>query len=100
MSHTGGMISMVKGGLYSTSHKQKLNTKSSTGMELMDTDDVMPQLLWTRYFLEAWGYRIGLSKMYQDNMSTIILDKNGKVSSGKSMGHINIQYLFMKYRLN
>ena len=90
-SHTGVIMSMRKGIMYYTSHKQELNIKISTYMELVATDDVMTQLLWTRYFLEARGYRIGSSKMYQENMSTMILDKNGKLSSSNSMGHIDIQ---------
>jgi hypothetical protein len=50
-SHTGAVMSMGKGAAYATSIKQKLNTKSSTEAELVSTNDVMPQVLWTRYFL-------------------------------------------------
>ena len=53
--HTGGMMSMGKGSIYSCSTKQKLNTKSSTESELVGVDDVMPIILWMRYFLEAQG---------------------------------------------
>ena len=54
-SHTGGTLSLGKGSIYSTSTKQKLNTKSSTEAELVAVDDLMPQILWTRMFLEAQG---------------------------------------------
>ena len=73
--HTGGTISMGKGGMYYNSCKQKLNNKISTETELVATDDVIPQLLWTGYFLEARGYCVRASKMYQDNMSSMLLDK-------------------------
>ena len=46
---------MGKGELDSTPHKQKLNTNISTETELVATNDVMPQLFWTRYVLEAHG---------------------------------------------
>ena len=55
-SHTGGMLSLGKGAIYSTSQKQKLNTKSSTESELVGVDDLMPQILWTRLFLIAQGF--------------------------------------------
>ncbi len=51
-SHTGGVLSMGRGAVYSTSTRQKLTTRSSTEGELVGVNDVMPQILWTRYFLE------------------------------------------------
>ena len=59
-SHTGATMSLGKGSVYSTSVRQKLNTKSSTEAELVGVDDVMPQVIWTRFFLEAKGYAVGL----------------------------------------
>ena len=69
---------MVKGVLYYTSQTHKLNIKSSTETELLDTDDVVPQLLWKIYFLEYQGYRIEASKLYRYNMSAMLLEKNWK----------------------
>ena len=46
---------MGKGDLYYTSHKQTLDTKSSTDTELIATDGMMPQLLQKRYFLDYQG---------------------------------------------
>ena len=66
----------------------------------MATNDVMPQLLWTRYFLEAQGYGVKVNKLYQDNMSAILLEKNGKWSSSKKTKHINIRYFFIKDRID
>jgi len=43
----------------------------------------MPQILWTRYFLESQGYKDHVSVMYQDNQSAMILEKNGIGSSWK-----------------
>ena len=89
-SHTGGTMTMGKGSVYSTSIGQKLNTKSSTEAELVGVSNVMPMIVWTRYFLEAQGYDVKESPIYQDNMSAMLLEKNGKKSSGKRTRHINI----------
>ena len=51
-SHMGGVLSLGKGVIYGTSMYPKLNTKSSTEAELIEGDDAMPQILWTRYFME------------------------------------------------
>ena len=98
-SHTGGMMSLGKGAAYGTSTRQKLNTKSSTEAELVGVNDVMPQILWTRYFLEAQGYGVDDSLVYQDNQSAILLEKNGRASSGKRTRHINIRYFFVTDRI-
>lgn len=98
-SHTGGTMSLGKGSIYSTSTRQKLTTKSSTEAELVAVADVMPQVLWTRYFLEAQGYAVKTSTIYQDNQSAILLEKNGKASSGKRTRHINIRYFFVADRV-
>ena len=91
-SHTGGMMSLGKGSAYSTLTCHKINMKSSTEAELVAIDDVMPLILWTRYFLEAQGYKVHENKVFQDNKSTMLLEKNGKHSSSHWMCHINIQY--------
>jgi len=39
------------------------------------------------------------TKIYQDNMSTILLGKNGKASSGQGTCHINIRYFFVTDRV-
>ena len=98
-SHTGGVMSLGTGAAYSTSKKQKLNTKSSTAeAELVGVDDVLPQALWTKYFMEAQGYGV-TTILNQDNQSTIKLADNGKASSGKGTRHINIRYFFITDRI-
>jgi Reverse transcriptase (RNA-dependent DNA polymerase) len=98
-SHTGGAMSLGRGTIYGTSTRQKLNTKSSTEAELVGVNDVMPQILWTPYFLEAQGYDVKDSIIYQDNQSSILLEKNGRASSSKRTRHINIRYFFVTDRI-
>jgi hypothetical protein len=98
-SHTGGAMSLGTGVIYGTSKRQKLNTKSSTEAELVGADDVMPQMLWTLYFLEAQGYKVHDNILYQDNKSAILLETNGRGSSGKRTRHINVRYFFIADRV-
>ena len=94
-SHTGGMLSLGKGAVFSTSTKQKSNTKSSTEAEFVGVDDLMPQILCTKLFLIAQGFFVTDNVIYQDNESAIKLENNGRASSGKRTRHINIRYYFI-----
>ena len=98
-SHTGVIMSLGKGAQHASSTKQKLNTTSSTEAELVAVSDSMPQVLWTGYFLRARGYEVNKSTIYQDNQSAMLLEKNGKASSGKRTRHINIRYFFVADRV-
>jgi hypothetical protein len=98
-NHTGGCMTLGKGAPYCASTKQKLNTKSSTKSELVGVADVMPQVLWTRYFLKAQGYKVSDLIVYQDNQSVMLLEKNGQGSSSKRTQHINIRYFFVADRI-
>jgi len=57
-SHTGGIMSLGKGAIFASSKRQRINTKSSTEAELVGINDVLPQILWTCYFLETQGYPV------------------------------------------
>jgi len=46
--------------------------------------------------LQAQGYEVSDSIVYQDNQSAILLEENGKASSGRRTRHINIRYFFVK----
>ncbi len=98
-SHTGGVMTLGRGAIYSVSTRQKLNTRSSTEGELVGVSDVMPQILWTRRFLECQGYRASDSIIYQDNQSCILMAKNGRGSSSKRTRHIDIRYFFVTDRI-
>jgi hypothetical protein len=80
-SHTGGTLSLGKRSVYSASTRQKLNMKSSTEAELVGINNVMPLILWTRYFLDSQGYGVHENKVFQDNQSAILLEKKGRRSS-------------------
>jgi hypothetical protein len=99
-SHTGGTLSLGEGCVYSTSGVQKLVTRSSTESELVGVHDVMPQIIWTKNFLEEQGFKISENILHQDNKSTILLAENGRSSSTKRTRHINLQYFFIKDQID
>jgi hypothetical protein len=98
-SHTGGAIMMGKGALCAKSITQKLNSKSSTEAEVIAASDFLSQTIWTRYFIESQGYAVGSNDYYQDNMSAMLLETNGRASAGQRSRHINIRYFFIKDRI-
>ena len=83
-----------------SSKKQKLNTRSYTKSEVVGVDGFMPEILWTRNFMKAQYYYVVGNVIFQDNKSAIILEKNGKTSSGKRKNHISIRYFFVIDRIN
>ncbi|CAJ1956176.1 unnamed protein product [Cylindrotheca closterium] len=94
-SHTGGVMTMGVGAMQAISKKQKLNSCRSTHAELIRGDNVITQVLWTRMFMEEQGYLIEKNILYQDNMSFILLKKNGRSSAGKRSRALNIRYFFV-----
>jgi hypothetical protein len=97
--HTGGTMSMGKGSIYSTSTKQKLVARSSTESEVIGVHDVLPQTIWTNNFLKEQGVEVKDTLVYQDNMSSMLLEKNGRSSSSKRTRHMNIRFFFVKDRV-
>ena len=72
-----------------------MNTRSSTEAELVAADDAMTQILWTKHFMRAQGYKVKENMLLQDNQSTIQLENNGKWSSHKRTRHIDIRMFFI-----
>ena len=98
--HSGGGLSLGRGFPIVGSTKQKLNTRSSTECEVVGADNFMWAICWTRYFMEAQGYKLKDNVLFQDNKSSILLETNGKASSGKRTKHINIRFFFITDRVS
>ena len=93
--HTGATLSLGKGGIYSGLWKQRLVARSSTESELVGVYDVLPQVLWMKQFLEEQGWLNSATVVYQDNTSSILLERNRRSSSTKRTKHTNIRYFYV-----
>ena len=54
-SQTGATMLLGRGAIYSLSQTRKINTRSSTETELVAADNMLPQVLWSKNFLEEQG---------------------------------------------
>ena len=88
-------MSMGKESIVSVSRKHKLNVGSSTEAELVSIADVLGLMMWCKYFMEAQGYSIETNLLYQDNKSTILLAKNGRISVGKNSKHTKNRFFLV-----
>jgi len=98
--HTGAGMSLGRGMAMSYSWKQKINTKSSMEAEIVGVDNSLAYILWARYFLQEQGYDMEPSLLYQDNISAILLETNGKASSSKRTKHIKVKYFYVKDKID
>ena len=100
--HTRASLSMGVVTIHFKSIKKKLNVKSSTKSELVVVDGCMPQVLWKNYLIEIQIYEIDAAIIYQDNNSTILLEKNGTLSIIRRTNHINARYFLLpiKYQMD
>ena len=89
------MMYMGKGALVNIARKHKLNTGSLTEAELVSIVDALGMMMWCKYFMEAQGYTIGNNILYQDNKSTILLAKNGRMSNGNNSKHTRNRFFLI-----
>ncbi len=93
-------MSLSKGMVIIMSRNQKINRKSSTESEIFGVDNVLPHILWTKYFFECQDYALGPSILHQDNKSALLLESNGMRSSSKRTRHIKVPYFFIKDKVD
>ena len=98
--HTGGAMSFGWGLVHEKATMQKLNTKSSTETEVVAVSEYVPHKVQMINFLDAQGYSLQKSILYQDNQSAIKMEKNGRNSCTGNSRHISIRYFFVKDRVN
>ena len=98
--HTGGMMSLGKGAVTSKSNKQKIQGRSSTEDELIGVFDMLPQVIWSLYFIEAQGYNVQRNVIKQDNKSAILLETNGRASSSSATKHIHNRFFYVKDQID
>jgi len=67
---------------------------------LYAADMFMPEMLWSLHFIQAQGYKAECVGLYQDSISTQLLIRNGRMSSGKKTKHIKAKFFFIKDRVD
>ncbi len=80
----------------SSLNKQKCNTNSLTETEIIALHDKLSDVIWMRYFVKCQGYDINKCIIFQDNMSALPLEKNGRILSSKRTKHNRAKYFLIK----
>jgi hypothetical protein len=93
--HNGAVMTIGNNVVLLRSNKQKVNTRSLTEAELIAVDDTLPTVQWTESFMKDQGYDLE-TIIKEDNKSSILLMKNGRLSSGKRTKHLDIRYFYVK----
>ena len=93
-------MSMGKGAIVNIARKHKMNVGSSTESELVSITDVLGMIMLCKCFMEAQGYTIESNVLYQDNKSTILLAKNGRMSAGKNCWDIKNWFFLITDRVD
>ena len=86
---------MGKEAIVNISRNHKLNVGSLTEFELVSIANVLGMMMRCKYFMEAQGYTIENNILYQDNKSTILLAKNGRMPDGRSSKHVKNSYFLI-----
>jgi hypothetical protein len=92
---TSCLATFGKGAVSSSLNEMKCNTNSME-TELISFADKLTDIIWMRYFVECQGYDINKYVVFQDNMSALLLEKNGRTSSSQHTKHIKETYFLIK----
>ena len=97
-SHSGGLclLSESGGAIGSGSTRQKINTRSSTIVELVAVDDFLAKIVWIKKNLQGIGYILKNNILFQDNTSAILMEKNGRTCLGKRNRAIDVRYFAVR----
>jgi len=72
----------------------------SVASEIVGTDDAMPSVLWSLYFMQTQGLDMKCARIHQDNNLAILLEVNGRMSSTKRTKHIKNKFFFVKDKVD
>ena len=108
-SHTGAAVTLGHGTFMPMSSKQKIVSRSSTEADLIGVSDALTFVMWAKLFFMYQMQNISkLSKLKylgknvvykQDNISAILLQRNGKRSSTRRTKHIDCRYFYVTDRI-
>ena len=93
--HTRATLLLGKGAIYSGSWKQRLVARSSTKSKLIGVYDILPQVLWTKQFLEDWGGWIQQPWSTKTIPVQFCWKRTARVQAQKGTKHMHIQYFYV-----
>jgi hypothetical protein len=96
-SRTGMTIMMAGVAIGCWSSKQKLVTKSSTEAEIVALSDGLTNAIWMREMVIAQGYKLGPTKIFEDNEGVIKIMKSGRSPRHRTR-HLNVRHFFARNR--
>jgi len=96
-SRTGMVIMLAGVAIGCWSSKQKLVTKSSTEAEIVALSDGLTNALWMREMVMAQGYKLGPTKIFEDNQGVIKIIKAGRSPKHRTR-HLNVRHFFARDR--
>ena len=85
------------GVLHCKSGKQKVKVTIFTEAELVGVSNYLPYNICAIVFMEGQRYLVEYNMLYQDNQSTMRMEKNGRNSCTGNSRHENIKYFYIKY---
>ena len=97
---TGATISIGKGCVTSASKVKKVSTTRPKISKVVEVNEASTKVLWTKALLQNQGFELDKATLYQDSMSAMLLEKNGRVSRSSQTKHIDIGYSFIQYRID
>ena len=96
--HSGLILSLGSGPIFSRSSKLKCTTRSSTESELVALEDAATYVVWMRELLEDLGFAQPTTEIFQDNKSTIVLAQKG--GNFKRTKHIMCKEWYIRDLIN
>ena len=60
----------------------------------------MPEVLWSLYFIQAQVYGVNYAEIHQDNVSSQMLETNGKFSISRKTKHIKAKFFFINSKVD
>ena len=92
------IITLGEGAILAMSTKQKCVSKSSTEAELIAVTDLLPEAFHLKKIIQAVTCKKVRIVLYQDNMATMSMIRNG--TGGGRSKHIKIRFGWLKERLD
>ena len=73
-----------------------MHHKRTTETELALLANKFADIIWIQYFIECQGYDIDEYAVFQDNMSTLSIERIARILSSKQTKHIKAKYFLIK----